>query len=144
MDVTGFSSPLPPETTEVLYDNDNIQGRVVEAYSWIQEELDGCVDYSEVSMHIELEAIYNFHVQLKRKGIRLRVVTEVTPDNISYVKKLMEVSEVRHLAGVKCNFGIVDRKVCLFHSISHEDQPPFMMQYLQYLQQQSFISFFRN
>jgi|SRR6478672_1554293 len=139
MDGTGSSSPLPPETTE-----GGIQGRVVEAYSWIQEELDGCVDYSEVSMHIELEAIYNFHVQLKRKGIRLRVVTEVTPDNISYVKKLMEVSEVRHLAGVKCNFGIVDRKVCLFHSISHEDQPPFMMQYLQYLQQQSFISFFRN
>jgi hypothetical protein len=30
----------------------------------------------------------------------------------------MEVSEVRYLAGVKCNFGIVDRKVCLFHSIS--------------------------
>ena len=144
MDGTGSSSPLPSETTEVLYGNDSIQGRVVEAYSWIQEELDGCVDYSEVSMHIELEAIYNFHVQLKRKGIRLRVVTEVTPDNISYVKKLMEVSEVRHLAGVKCNFGIVDRKVCLFHSISHEDQPPFMMQYLQYLQQQSFISFFRN
>jgi len=144
MDGTGSSSPLPPETIEVLYGNDNIQGRVVEAYSWIQEELDGCVDYSEVSMHIELEAIYNFHVQLKRKGIRLRVLTEVTLDNISYVKKLMEVSEVRHLAGVKCNFGIVDRKVCLFHSISHEDQPPFMMQYLQYLQQQSFISFFRN
>jgi len=46
------------------------------------------------------------------------VVTEITPDNISYVKKLMEVSEVRHLAGVKCNFGIVDRKVGLFHSIS--------------------------
>lgn len=70
MDGTGSSSPLPPETTEVLYGNDNIQGRVVEAYSWIQEEeLDGCFDYSEVSMHIELEAIYNFHVQLKRKGI---------------------------------------------------------------------------
>ena len=144
MDGTGSSSPLPPETTEVLYGNDNIQGRVVEAYSWIQEEPDGCVDNSEVSMHIELEAIYNFHVQLKRNGIRLRVITEATPDNISYVKKLMEVSEVRHLAGVKCNFGIVDRKVCLFHSVSHEDQPPFMMQYLQYLQQQSFISFFRN
>src|SRR6476646_5984498 len=144
MDGTGSSSPLPPETIEVLYGNDNIQGRVVEAYSWIQEELDGYVDYSEVSMHIELEAIYNFHVQLKRKGIRLRVVTEVTLDNISYVKKLMEVSEVRHLAGVKCNFDIVDRKVCLFHSISHEDQPPFTMQYFQYLQQQSLISFVRN
>jgi hypothetical protein len=53
MDGTGSSSPLSPETTEVLYGNDNNQGRVIEAYSWIQEELDWCVDYSEVSMHIE-------------------------------------------------------------------------------------------
>jgi hypothetical protein len=44
MDGTDSSSPLPPETTEVLYGLDNIQRRVVEAYSWIQEELDGCVD----------------------------------------------------------------------------------------------------
>jgi hypothetical protein len=123
MDGTGSSSPLPPETTEVSYGNDNIQGGVVEAYSWIQEELDGCVDYSEISMHIELEAIYNFHVQLKRKGIRLRVVTEFTDDNVSYVKKLKEVSEVRRLTGIKSNFDIVDRKVCLLHSISHEDHP---------------------
>jgi two-component system, OmpR family, sensor histidine kinase VicK len=35
----------------------------------------------------------------------------------------MEVSEVRHLTGSRSNFGIVDRKECLLHSISHEDQP---------------------
>jgi hypothetical protein len=46
-----------------------------------------CIDHTEVAMHIEVEAIYNFHVQLKKKGIRLRLVTEVTPDNISFVKK---------------------------------------------------------
>ena len=44
----------------------------------------------------------------------IKRVTAITPDNISYVKKLMEVSEVRHLAGVKCNFGIVDRKAACF------------------------------
>ena len=63
--------------------------------------------------------------QLKRKGVRLRAVTEVTPDNISdvNVKKIMEHSEVRHLAGVRGNFGIIDRKECLLHSISHEGEP---------------------
>jgi hypothetical protein len=35
----------------------------------------------------------------------------------------MEVFEVRHLTGVKSNFGIVDRRECLLHSISREDQP---------------------
>jgi len=71
MDGTGSSSPLPPETTEVLYGNDNIQGRVVEAYSWIQEELDGCVDYSEVSMHTELESI-QFSCSTKEKGYKIK------------------------------------------------------------------------
>jgi two-component system, OmpR family, sensor histidine kinase VicK len=74
-------------------------------------------------MNVKYDAIWNFHLQLKKKGVRLRMVTEVTPENISYVKKIMEHSEVRHLTGVRSNFGIVDRKECLLHSISHEDEP---------------------
>jgi hypothetical protein len=35
----------------------------------------------------------------------------------------MELFEIRHLKGLKSNFGIVDKKVCLLHSISHEDEP---------------------
>ena len=42
-----------------------------------------------------------FSSSLKKKGVRLREVTEVTPDNTSYVKKIMEPSEVRS------NFGIM-------------------------------------
>ena len=44
----------------------------MEAYSWIKEELDGCIDHSEVAMNVKTDAILNFHLQLKRKGIRLR------------------------------------------------------------------------
>ena len=65
------SSSLPPETTEVLYGNENTQTKVVEAYLWIKETLDGCIDHSEVAMHVEYDAIYNFHVQLKKEGVRL-------------------------------------------------------------------------
>jgi two-component system, OmpR family, sensor histidine kinase VicK len=111
------------ERTEVLYGNDTIQGRVLEAFSRIKEELDGCIDHDEVAMNVKYDAIWNFHLQLNRKGVRLRMVTEITPENISYVKKIMEHSEVRHLAGVRSNFGIIDRKECLLHSISHEDEP---------------------
>jgi two-component system, OmpR family, sensor histidine kinase VicK len=35
----------------------------------------------------------------------------------------MGLFEVRHLTGVRSNFGIIDRKECLLHSISHEQQP---------------------
>ena len=123
MDGTDSSSPLPPETTEVLYGNDNIQRRVLEEFSQVKEELDGCVEHSEVAMNVRIDAIWNGFVQLKKKGVRLRAVVEVTADNMSHVKKLMELFEVKHLTGVRSTFGIIDRKRCLLHSISHEDQP---------------------
>jgi hypothetical protein len=77
----------PSERTEVLYGNDNIIKRTLEAFSRTKEGLDGCVDHDEVAMNVKYDAILNFHLQLKRKGVRLRSVVEVTPDNISYVKK---------------------------------------------------------
>ena len=112
-----------PERTEVLYGNDNIQRRVLDSYSRIKEGLDGCLDHTEIAMPVTYESIWNFYLQLTKKGVRLRAVTEITADNVSYVKKLMELFEVRHLTGVRSNFGIIDRKECLLHSISHEQQP---------------------
>lgn len=38
-------------------------------------------------MNVKYEAIWNGFAQLKRKGVRLRAITEVTPDNITYVKE---------------------------------------------------------
>ena len=94
--------------TEVLYGNDNIH--YTEAYSHIKNEIAGCMDHAEIAMNVTYEAIWNFHLQLKRKGVRLRAVTEITPDNISYAKKRIEFFEIRHLTGVRSNFAIVDRK----------------------------------
>ena len=48
------SSSLPPETTEVLYGNDNIQMRVLETFSWVKEELDGCVEFTEIARTLKL------------------------------------------------------------------------------------------
>jgi sulfatase maturation enzyme AslB (radical SAM superfamily) len=81
------SSSLPPETTEVLYGNDNIQRRTLEIFSQVKDSLDGCNESTEVAMNVKYEAIWNGYAQLKRNGVRLRAITEVTPDNISYAKK---------------------------------------------------------
>ncbi len=115
-------SPLPPETTEVLYGNENIQKRTLEIFSRVKESLDGCNDSTEMPMNVKYEDIWNGYVQLKKNGVRLRAITEITPDNISYAKKAIKLFEIRHLNGLKSNFGLVDRKVCLLHSVSHEEQ----------------------
>jgi two-component system, OmpR family, sensor histidine kinase VicK len=121
--LTISSNYNPSERTEVLYGNDNIIKRTLETFSRTKEGVDGCVEHTEVAMIVTYDAIWNGFLQLKRKGVRLRSVVEVTPDNVSYVKKQMELFEVRHLTGVRSNFGIIDRKECMLHSISHEDEP---------------------
>jgi hypothetical protein len=81
------------------------------------------IDNSGPAIHIMYEPIWNGLLQLKEKGVKIRGVTEITTDNISYCKKLMEVCELPHLDGVRTNFGIADGKQVLLHGVSQETNP---------------------
>jgi hypothetical protein len=116
-------SSCPPEKTEILYGNDKIQRVVLEAYSQIKEQHDSCMDHTELAMAVTYDAIWNGVVDLKKRGIKIRCIVEATSENIIYCKKPMQVAQVRHLAAVRSNFGIVDRKQCLLHTIANEQQP---------------------
>ena len=73
-------------------------------------------------MHVNTSPIWNGLNKLKERGVKLRLVTEITVDNISYAKKMMEIAEVRHLNGVRSSFGIADGIEYLDHAISEQDQ----------------------
>ena len=47
---------------------------------------------------------------VKNKCIKLRYVTEITKDNVNYVKEILTFSEIRHLDGLKGNFEVADEK----------------------------------
>jgi hypothetical protein len=113
-----------PETekTEVLQDNDRIVKRTLETFSSINETLDACLDHAGPFIHT-IEPIWRELNQLKEKGVRIRCITEITSENISYCKRIKEIAVIRHMNGVRSNFGIADRKQCLLHGISHETQP---------------------
>ena len=114
---------LPQETTEVLYGSENIQRRVLEEYSQIKEEHDACIDHTEIAMLVTYDTIWNGLVNLKKRGVRMRCIVEVTLENLIYCKKLTEIARVKHLTGLRSNFGIADRKLCLLHTIASEQQP---------------------
>ena len=40
--------------------------------------------------------------------MKMRFITEIMRENISYCERIMEIAEVPHLDEVKRNFGIVD------------------------------------
>jgi Histidine kinase-, DNA gyrase B-, and HSP90-like ATPase/His Kinase A (phospho-acceptor) domain len=111
------------ERTEVLYGNDNIIKKTLDTFSWVRETLDGCVDHTEVAMHVTLGAIWNGLVKLKSRNVVIRIVTEITKENVFYSKKLSEVVELRHLDGIRSSFGVADRKEYLDHVISEQEEP---------------------
>jgi two-component system, OmpR family, sensor histidine kinase VicK len=45
---------------------------------------------------------------MKRRGIKIRFITEITKENVQYCKELLNISEIRHLDEIKENFGIAD------------------------------------
>ncbi|MDP8942080.1 MAG: ATP-binding protein [Thermoproteota archaeon] len=76
--------------------------------SQTNNKIDACVDYTRPSLSIDFLALKNAFLNAKKRGVKLRYVTEITKDNISYCKQLLNtmVFELRHLDGMKGNFYI--------------------------------------
>jgi two-component system, OmpR family, sensor histidine kinase VicK len=75
----------------------------------------------------KIEAIKDAISNAKRiRGIGLRFITEITKDNIPYCKEIIGTVELRHLAGVKGNFGISDNEYISVSTIRNlsESEPP--------------------
>jgi len=63
------------------------------------------MNYTRPQLAIALDPIRNSFIDAKNRGIKLRYLTEITSENISYCKGLMSmVDELRHLDGIKGNF----------------------------------------
>ncbi|MGN6351412.1 MAG: ATP-binding protein [Candidatus Nitrosocosmicus sp.] len=112
-----------PDKTEVLCGNDIIIKRTHETFSWIQKRMDAAIDSDGPAINVLYEPIWSGLVSVTKRGVKMRVVTEITSNNISYCKKLIEISELRHLDGIRTNFGIADGKQILLHGVSKEKDP---------------------
>src|SRR6185503_2853873 len=109
--------------TEVLHGNDVIIKKTLETFSWMKASMEGSIDKDGPFLNVSHEPIWNGYIKPKKRGIKLRCVTEVTINNIQYCKKLMEVAEIRHLEGIRTNFAITDRKEVMLYGVSQEKDP---------------------
>src|SRR5215472_13945666 len=94
---------------EVLDDTEII----IDTYLRILHNTNGRWDYfadvrSLSVVPFGFEAIKKGISEAKAKGTRLRFITEITQENISCTKEFIETAELRHLDGVKGNFGVSD------------------------------------
>ena len=84
------------EKIEVLEGADNTKNVISQFMSNAKMGWDNCVDSTAPSV-----TIAQFKTQLlesKNRGARVRFVTEITTDNLSYCKELMDlIDELRHM-----------------------------------------------
>ncbi|MEW6604000.1 MAG: hypothetical protein AB1351_04845, partial [Thermoproteota archaeon] len=52
------------------------------------------------------EVYRNGVIDARKRGVRIRIITEVTSDNVGYCRELAELCELCHLEGIKANFGV--------------------------------------
>jgi hypothetical protein len=61
---------------------------------------------------------------MKSRGVRIRFISEITKDNISFCKGLMKMVDLRHLDDVKGNFGVRDNRIYQASAKNIESAPP--------------------
>ena len=99
------------ENTEVVYGEENVINWVLQALPTVTKTLDLCIDRNGLSILLFNEDIRQKHIELYDKGVRERVVVEITKENIMHCKKLMPYQELRHLDGLKGFLSILDGKL---------------------------------
>ncbi|MGA7691389.1 MAG: HAMP domain-containing sensor histidine kinase [Nitrososphaeraceae archaeon] len=112
------------EDTLIFYGVDTVISIVLQFLNHTNNTIDACVDYSRPSLAIEIALLKEAFLSAKKRGVRLRYVTEITNDNISYCKQLLTmVNELRHLDGIKGNL-YVSETAYLAPSTFHEKGKP--------------------
>jgi hypothetical protein len=94
--------------TEVIQGTDAIINKNVQDLYKIKQTFDICSDHLSAFGYVSFKPVWEGLCDLNKRGIRIRLITELTSQNLEYCKKLTTISEVRHLDNVKGNFGISD------------------------------------
>ncbi len=97
--------------TKVYRGSDNANSVLLQFIDRAKTKIDSVISYSAPSVIIEIEPIRERRKHaVKHMGLRLRYVTEITRDNIGYVREMLSFSEIRHLDGIRGNFEVADQR----------------------------------
>jgi two-component system, OmpR family, sensor histidine kinase VicK len=95
------------EDTLVFYGVDAVVNIVMQFLNQTNETVYVCVDQTRPILTLDILVLKKAFEDAKRRGVKLMYVTEITKDNLSYCKQLMEMThELRHIEGIKGNFYI--------------------------------------
>ena len=112
------------ETTEIIHSNSDVLNTVLKFLSNANSRIDACVDHTRPALAMDIEQIKSSILEAKRRGIRLRCITEIIEENLSHCKELLKiVSELRHIDGIKGTFYVSDEEYLAPALVHDKDKP---------------------
>src|SRR5215204_1482420 len=92
------------EKTEMLIGAEVTTNQAWEFFSNISNKLDVCANSTAPS--IAMTIFRDAYKSMKSRGIKIRWVTDITKDNLTHCKDLMQYAEVRHISSLNGNFAV--------------------------------------
>lgn len=96
------------EKTEVWQGAEDVATKSLQVLYKVQKTFDLCIDVNGPSVILANEPIAEAYAGLKKRGVKIRFITEVTKGNIPHCREMMKIAELRHLDGIKGSFVIAD------------------------------------
>src|SRR5919109_4078505 len=104
-----MTSTSAAEKTEVIHGLDKTTEAIIEFLYSAEVSMNMCADHTWPSVAMGVEIYKKGLFELKTRNVKCRAITDITKDNIEYCKELMQIAELRHLDGIKGNFGISEK-----------------------------------
>jgi two-component system sensor histidine kinase VicK len=98
------------ERTEILYESDNIINIVLQCFPNAHKTVDFCSNPLVMSEVISNERLMNAARDFVHRSGKIRIVTEITNDNIAACKEMMKIADVGHLEGIRTTFAVSEKE----------------------------------
>jgi signal transduction histidine kinase len=97
--------------TQIIHGEKNVVNTLLQIISNAKYKIDACVDYTRPYLAIHINQLREVFLNAKKRGIKVRYLTEINKENLYYCKQLSTmVDELRHLGGIKGNFYVTDEE----------------------------------
>ena len=110
--------------TRIVYGKDTIP--IIEKFVMnCKRNLNICIDKNGPSLIINVPEITKLYTMFNRNSVKIRIITEVTSDNLGYCKQIVEKYgvDIKHLSGIRGNFAISEDKEYLASTELYESKP---------------------
>lgn len=93
------------KVTRVFSGAESVIDTIIKFLNQTNDEVYVCVDETRPILALSISILKKAFLRAKKRGVKLKYITEITKDNLPYCKQLLSVvDELRHLDGIKGNF----------------------------------------